>query len=230
MKSVFFPLHPILMAAVLICLLGGCQSSRQAARGYIKGGTDPNDRNFYADPTRIDAVKRVALMPVHAPTTGLANEPEIDQQFISKLTATRLFEVVAVPRDDLARRFGQRSFSSAGILTDTLFEFASETTAADAVFIFDLTIYQPYQPIKIGIRGKLISLEDQSILWAVDELIDASRTQVSRDAQRYEKRKLTQLKTTRHHDSILISPNRFLSYAVEHCLLTLPENSLNQNF
>lgn len=230
MKSEYHRHCPAIFAMACLCLLAGCQSSQQFARKVGLAEQPKRPGNFYLDEETIVEVERVALLPVHAPAAGLANEAEIDTQFLSKLTATQLFEVVSLSREDLARRFGQRSFSSAGILNQSLFDYIQATTAADAVVLFDITSYHPFQPIRVGVRGKLITLQDQQVLWAVDELFDAGAQHISRDAEVYEKRHMAQFPTSKQHDSILMSPSRFIAYAAERCILTLPPNSLNDNF
>ncbi len=170
------------------------------------------------------------MMPVHAPNAAMTTESDIDQQFLAKLTATQLFEVVLLSREDLVRRFGQRSFSSAAVLSDSLFEYIDEVTSADAVAFFDVSSYHPFQPIKVGIRGKLITLQEQKMVWAVDELYDASVRKVSKEAMKYEKKYMARFESSKQHDSILVSPTRFMSYAAENSILTLPENTLSQSF
>lgn len=169
-------------------------------------------------------------MPVHAPDAGLTTESEIDEQFLTKLTATQLFEVVMISREDLARRFGQRSFSSASVLSDSLFKYIRDVSDADAVVFFDISTYHPFQPLKVGLRGKMISLADQKIIWAVDQLYDAGVKKTRNDAVKYEKKYLSQYDSSSHHDSILMSPSRFMAYAAERSVLTLPKNSLSQSF
>lgn len=218
-----------ILSLLLISLLTGCQSTQQFARSVGIAESPPRPGNFYLNEEKIFDIQRVVMLPVHAPAAGLATESDIDLQFLSKLTGTQLFEVVSLSREDLARRFGQRSFSSAGALSQSLFEYIEATTSADAVVLFDITTYHPFQPIKVGVRGKIISLGEQEILWAVDELYDAGARKTSRDAEMYEKRHRVQFPSSKQHDSILMSPTRFMAYAAERCILTLPKNSLSDN-
>lgn len=218
-------------AILLIVALGtGCQTTKKMARSVGIGQKPQPPSNFYLDDQRIYDIQRVAMMPVHAPNAALTTESDIDQEFLSKLTATQLFEVVLLSREDLTRRFGRRSFSSASVLSDSLFDYIGEVTAADAVVFFDITTYRPFKPIKVGIRGKMITLNDQKIVWAVDQLYDASSRKTSKEAMKYEKKYMAEFEAGNQHDSILMSPTRFTAYAAEHTILTLPENSLSQSF
>ena len=224
--------HRTLFASlfVAVMLFTGCKTTQNMATRVGLGNHNRVPSNFYLDEAKIANIQRVVMMPVHAPNAGLTSEAEIDQQFLSKLTETQLFEVVYISREDLTRRFGQRSFSSASVLQNTLFEYIYEFSSADAVVFFDLTTYHPFQPIQVGIRGKMITLQDQEIVWAVDEIYDACTKSVSKEAIQYEKKHLTQFEPSKQYDSILMSPTRFMAYSAEKCILTLPENSLTQKF
>jgi hypothetical protein len=219
-----------LLAIAVTMLLSGCQTTRKIVSAIGIGDPPEHSTNFYLDEEEIMGVQRVVMMPVHAPNVGLSSEHDIDEQFLSKLTATQLFEVVSISREDLARRFGRRSFSSAEPLTNTLFQYIQETSEADAVVFFDITTYHPFRPIKIGVRGKMIQLPDKEVLWALDELYDSANRKTSKEAVAYEKRYLSGLESSKGHDSILISPIRFTAYAAEKSLLSLPLNSLSRNY
>ena len=219
-----------LLALTAVLVLSGCQTTRKIVARVGIGKPPPQANNFYLDEEKIMHVQRVVMMPVHAPNVGLTSERIIDEQFLSKLTSTQLFEVVSISREDLARRFGRRSFSSAVPLTDTLFRYIQETSDADAVVFFDITTYHPFQPLKIGVRGKIVNLPDKEVLWAVDELYDAANRKTSEEAKRYEKKYLTQLESSKQHDSILLSPVRFTAYAAEKSVMTLPSNSLSRMY
>ena len=218
------------MLSILLLISTGCQTTKNLARSVGMSPKNERPSNFYLDDQRIYDIQRVVMMPVHAPDAALTTEYDIDQQFLAKLTATQLFEVVQVSREDLTRRFGRRSFSSASVLSDSLFEYIEEVTAADAVVFFDITSYHPFKPIKLGVRGKMITLIDQKMVWAVDQLYDASSRKTSRNAVKYEKKHLADFDAGEMKDSILMSPTRFTAYAAEHTILTLPENSLSQSF
>ncbi|MCG8525767.1 MAG: hypothetical protein MI748_05280 [Opitutales bacterium] len=223
-------LSATLLGAILLST--GCQTSKGVLSNLDNPFSDPtlNPSNFYVDAEKIDAVRRVVMMPVHAPNVGLTSEHDIDDQFLSKLTATQLFEVVFLPREDLTRRFGKRSFSSAEPISDSVFQYVKETANADAIAFFDITAYQPFQPIKVGVRGKLILIPEQEVIWAVDEIFDAHSKSISKAAMRYEKKHLTRFATSQQNDTILMSPIRFTGYAAERSILSLPENSLSRNF
>jgi len=212
----------------LIVALGaiwGCSTPRSG--GAWGWGQPKPPTNYFLDAPRLASVKRVAVLPVFASGVGLQAEKDLDAQFVAKLNSTQLFEVVTLSREELSRRFGQRAFHSAGILTDSLFVYIEQVTQADAVMLFDITTYQPYKPIKIGIRGKLIGMRDRQIYWAVDELHDASIRTTSQAAIAYERDTMAPFDKNHRYRSILSSPTRFTSFAVSRCLQSLPLHSIS---
>jgi hypothetical protein len=213
------------MTVLVLALGSGCGSTRSGAGGSSWGGRVRAPTNFYVDKLRVAAVNRVVLMPVYAPGVGLVAEKDLDAQIHAQLNGTQLFEVVTISREDLARRFGQRAFHAAGILTDVMFEYIEEVSQADAVLFVDISSYQPYQPMRIGIRGKLISFRDREVIWAVDELYDGSDKRISAAAIAFEKKTRAPFDKKHRYRSILVSPARFTAFAVDRCLQTLPPHS-----
>jgi hypothetical protein len=219
------PFFLVVIGALVLGLSSGCGSTQSARGGGLWGGRVETPSNFYVDKLRVAAVNRVVLMPVYAPGVGLSAEKDLDTQFQAQLNGTQLFEVVTLSREELARRFGQRAFHAAGILTDVMFEYIEQVSQADAVLFVDISSYQPYQPIRIGIRGKLISLRDREVLWAVDVLYDGSDKRISEAAVAYEKKSRAPFDKKHRYRSILGSPARFTAFAVDRCLQTLPPHS-----
>jgi hypothetical protein len=223
--------HRCISGILLVIHLGfiGCQKMEKIPTPFQEENT-PLPANFYLEKDSIQPIRRVVMIPVHAPQISLNAQTELDLAFQNKINATQLFEVVFLPRENLSRRFGIRSFDSAAPLPDTLFSYIQESVNADAVCFFDITAYHPFRPIRIGIRAKLIDLKSKKTLWAFDDIFDAGNTEVAASAVRYERKRLANKRPTGHPDSILISPSRFTVFALDSALLTLPENTIQHKF
>jgi hypothetical protein len=222
--ALFFPL-------LLGTCLTSCRSIHDAAVG-LGWANQPDEppSNSYLDKDAVKAIERVVLMPMHAPETDLATRADLDRLFHSKLNATQLFEVVVITRESLLHRFSHESFDSSGRISQGLLDYLASSTKADAVLMTDLTGFHPYAPIQIGIRAKLVRFDDQSIIWAIDEVFDAASKTTSDQARAYEKRHIASFDKNHRYEGILVSPNRFSGFAMERCLLTLPPNTLSRNF
>ena len=94
----------------------------------------------------------------------------------------------------------------------------------DAVIFPELTQYRPYAPLVIGWNLKLVSLKNQQILWAIDEVFDAGDIAVANGARRYQMRREAANPALAESRQILTSPRVFGQYTAETVLDTLPEH------
>lgn len=78
----------------------------------------------------------------------------------------------------------------------------------------DITHYRPYQPIAIGVRAKLVEVQQGTILWAFDYVFDSGNPKIAEDAKRYY---ITNSRKEQHVGfearGVLQSPARFAKYA-----------------
>lgn len=177
--------------------------------------------NVYASADVDQEIKRVVVLPIfsHAPGPDLA---ALDALFAGELNKTLLFEVIAIDREELARMAGKSQIASVELLPPALLHILQTTYAAQAVLFTDLTYYDPYKPISIGVRCKLASLDSGDILWAIDHLFDSSHPSVAKAATQY----FEQVNGMRHPISSsrnsLNSPQRFSQYVAYAVFETLP--------
>ncbi|WP_221029983.1 DUF799 domain-containing protein [Actomonas aquatica] len=166
-------------------------------------------------------VRRVAVLPVWSgqplDERSLTN---IEQAFNVALTRAARFEVVPVSRDNLRAWVKHSSLGSTEALPANLFTQLHERLGADAVLFVDVTSYSPYPPLSVGLRTRLIQLDNGALLWATDELFDAARAATAAGARR-------------HHlqggpapadlsPTVLQSPARFVAYAADTLVGTIP--------
>lgn len=212
------------LIATLCGLFAGCSTTVDYVKNRVlpeppAPATEPT--NFYIEPSDVAPIRRIALMPVYSPDTNHQTQAILDQAFFNKLSETQLFEVVMITREDLARRFSARAFNSAAPITDTLFNYIEEATYADAVVFFDVTSYRPYKPVKLGIRSKMLRLEDRKIIWAIDQSFDTGDQRVAEEALDYQSEIRANPTPTHQPDRILISPSVFIYFAAERSVQTL---------
>ncbi len=212
------------LIAALSGIFAGCSTTVDFVKTAVlpeppTPATQPT--NFYIEPSEVDTIRRIALMPVYSPNTNHQTQAVLDQAFLNKLSETQLFEVVMITREDLARRFSARAFNSASPIPDTLFNYVEEATYADAVVFFDVTSYSPYKPVKLGIRSKMMRMEDRKIIWAIDQSFDTGDQRVAEEAIDYQSDIRANPTPTRQPDRILISPSVFIYFAAERSVQTL---------
>lgn len=121
-------------------------------------------------------VRRVAVLPL---ATGASSDLILGGEtmqpiILDELIKTRRFEVVPVDPEKLRSVTGQTRWTDTEALPAGFFGFLRREYACDAVLFSELTAFRGYAPLNIGWRLKLADARTGKILWASDELFDAS--------------------------------------------------------
>lgn len=209
------------LAIASVAFVSACSSlpsGNPAGRGPFFTPT-----NFSGVPVLPAAIHRVVLMPASG---GSVVAPEVaesfDAVFATALLAEKRFETVTLTRDECRRRFGAEEFSSTAALPHDFMQKLRRDFAADAVIFVDLTSLQAYRPLALGVRAKLATLEDVSLLWNFDHVFSAADPAVANSARRYFLKGDTAGTPLDLSPSALQSPSRFCEYVAATMFSTLP--------
>jgi hypothetical protein len=223
-------LRPLPLIAVAL-LFAGCEdipTIHRPAGKFIPG-------NVYLDSDTLPArVRRVAVLPMTTAGSAplLASGVEaLEPVLRAELGKTRKFEVVEVSRDQMIQWTGNPAWRAEEKLPRSLFEHLRDNTGCDAVFFSQVTHYQPYQPLAVGLKMSLVEGTQKTadnepitqILWSVDENFDAGDPAVANSAQAYYTQHLRRESPSSESTTILSSPSRFGQYTLEAVLATLPK-------
>lgn len=221
------PVNPITTArrwasATAIALgmfaLTGCES--------VKHPIDPLTRSY--EPTNVSTrehlpieVRRVAVLPSWSPQElADSSYAAVDRAFQVALTRSARFEVVPVSTDQMREWVRDARVSSVGMIPANLIPALREQLAADAVLFIDITHHSAYPPLALGLRTRLVRLDDGTDLWAADELFDASRANAAAGARRHHAQGPDN--PSDMSPTVLQSPSRFAQYAADTLAETLP--------
>jgi hypothetical protein len=208
----------------LLSLCGGCRSvplgSRQA---WDVPQGEPFRPGNYADAGPLSAsIKRVAVLPLHTDAWRAADIAAIEAAFGGELTKLGRFECANLTRRELKVRFGRETFVSSAALPPDLLARLRSDFAVDAVLFLDLTHFSPYQPLAMGVRAKLVGIEDGSVLWSFDSIFDAAQPGVAVAARQYQLEHDRAAPPLDGAVGILQSPARFARYVAHAVFATLP--------
>lgn len=190
MKNSFSLSHGRTLGAVLCglaCLfVAGCTSTHEAFRLKSKDERFFTPTNFSGDVRLPVNLHRVVMVPVYG---GTIVPPEmaasIEEVFAAQLQKEIRFEVVRISRADCQRRFGSPAFSSVGALPHDFLSALGRDYAADAVMFVDVTAFQGYRPLSLGIRAKLATVDQTRLVWTFDEIFSADDPAVGNSVQLY---------------------------------------------
>lgn len=201
-------------------LFVGCQSVPEL--DPVWHGPFYTPRNHVGDPS-LGGLRRVVLLPLHG---GTLATPEtlaaIDTSVAAALQAENRFEVVPLPRAELARKFRLPEISSAAALPRGFLTWLQEEYGAEAVLFVDLTVFSAYRPLSVGLRGKLAKVDGSRLIWSFDDVFSADDPAVVNSVRRYYFKGDRGKVPVDLSPGVLQSPTRFAGYTVAAMFATLP--------
>ncbi|MBC2594998.1 hypothetical protein H5P28_12090 [Ruficoccus amylovorans] len=213
---------PVLTGLCML-LVSSCTSPRlERELKDIPLGPSFQPDNVYAEPLSPD-IRRVLVFPFHTQPDNQAEAATLEKAMLPSLLSTGRFEVVTLERGEVMELAGRPTFASMDMIPPAVAARLREQWRADAVLLTDITSYRPYKPFMLGVRSRLVSLRDQEVIWACDEVYDAGNEAVEVGARRYAERYLEQEYPLQRSYSVLISPRRFAAYVAHSLYSTLPE-------
>jgi TolB-like protein len=126
-------------------------------------------------------VRRVAIMPFVNRSRYAGASKQLTEAFTLELRKTRKFDLLSVASDEpLARLAATRSRFDA-----VESRMLGETLNVDAILVGEISMYEPYRPIAIGLRVVMIDARSGRVIWSVDELLDTNELAVANLARAY---------------------------------------------
>ena len=170
--------------------------------------------------------RRVAVLPIAAASaTGdlPAGCEALAPVLLEQIGKTKKFEAVPVNGNNLRARTGQSAWTGREVLPPDFFAYLRREYDCDGVLFVELTAYRAYAPLAVGWRFKLVDARTQQIIWAADEMFDATQPSVQRAAVKFEQEKPVLPLVAENNWVALNSPRRFGRYSAAALLETLPE-------
>ena len=213
----------ILPGLTLALLLGGCVHPGPQDPARVGPFFVPT--NHVGEPT-LGGLKRVVVLPLWSgPATPPESAAALDDVFLGALQKQNRFEVVALSREDCRRRFHSEALSSASALPHELLASLRREFAADAVLFVDLTVFQAYRPLALGLRAKLAAIDGSRLVWSFDNVFSADDPLVTNAARHHfiDRDRSVPADLT---PAVLQSPAHFAEYAATAMFATLPPVTL----
>jgi hypothetical protein len=204
----------------------GCQSAPVQTSVYQR---DFRPDNVFVYPPKLSLnLQRVAILPL-ATASQAGDLPEgceaLAPVLWEQLVKLKRFEAVAVDATKLRAATGRSAWTGAEVLPVDFFTYLRREYGCDAVLFGELTTYRAYAPLAVGWRFKLVDAHSGQILWAADELFDASQPAIAKAAGHFEQKKPVWPALPAAENWVALnSPRRFGRYSAAALLDTLPEH------
>jgi hypothetical protein len=222
------PVH-VLNLGVALCLAMGCSS-------VAKRLTDPS----YTGPFRsqynhsslgfesLKTVARVAILPTALPEGGLGTPQseaaiEVQAGLIAELRQDGPFESVFYTPPKGRWLQGALELRTTEALPSQLLQDVQRQTSADAMLFSSLSTFQPYPPLRIGIKLTLVRVHDGVVLWQFDDGFNAGEALTLNDARKYLRESMG-IETDPPPALSVDSPKRFIRYGVSRTVRLLKKD------
>lgn len=212
--------------------LAGCKIIEQAQDPSYNRGPFRTQYNFALAPgAETNALRRLAVLPLHGGEPG-ANESlehgrlTLQPLLLESLRQSHRFEVVSYPGIPPARLEGASSFRVTDTLPHDAWTRLAQESGADAVLFSQLTAYQGYPPLLLGLKLTLVRMVDGQVLWEFDDVFNAGEPATKNSARRYFRDQAGLDSTLDGTSLVLNSPRRFSLYALGSAFSTLPQSWL----
>lgn len=218
--------RPVRLAFPLICILWiaiGCTSTRpERAVEDFTIPTTYRPQNIFSVERMSADINRVALLPIHHANAARGDEDTIAAVVASELRRSGRFEVVVISHDELNRLLGVDALSIQERLPAPLLAYLQEHHGVNGLMQMDITEWRPYRPMVIGLKARLLDLDNREVIWAADERFDAGEARLTRALRSYSLHHLRQEFPARDTEAVLRTPARFLGFASHSLFNTLP--------
>ena len=201
----------------------GFSSCRKFEQDKIIAEAEPyRPKNLYPIERLPTYFNRVAVLPNFHHDSSVSLLKYSDQTFLGELSKVGVFETIPVTKSFCIKHFGKERISSAESLPDNFLKVLIEEFGANGALFIDLHSFNPYRPISLGVRAKLVDLRSGEFMWAIDETIDAGDASVMVSANAYHRAKHVQAISKDTRNTTLQSPRLFCKFVASSLFATLP--------
>ncbi len=215
--------HPSSIVWLAVALLAGGCETRPSLIDPARMGPVFSPKNSYGEKRLPPTLHRVVLLPVHgAPFAPPEVCEALDRVFATALEHQMRFEVVTLSRAECLMSFGVADLGSADALPRDFLAMMGRKYGAEGVVFVDITAYQGYRPLMLGVRAKLAGIVDHRLIWAFDEEFTVLDPAVANGARRFFLANADGPVPYDPTEGVLQSPTRFAAYAADTVFKTLP--------
>ncbi len=179
--------------------------------------------NVYTMGRLAGQITRVAVLPVYYKLDTAPFLSFVDENFHTEISRQGRFEVRAITRKEMKYHFGKEQYNIVDDLPEDFLAKLQKEFRVDAVLLTDLTNYEPYRPLRMGVRCKLVELSSAEVFWAFDTTFNGGDRSVQLAVERFQN--FLDMNVSKGHGvpGTLQSPRQFSKYVANAVYSTLPQ-------
>jgi hypothetical protein len=203
----------ILLFVSFICL-SGCMRLRQIRY-------EPAPNSYYLNPAKdLNRLGKVALVELTSQSVLPALSMNITESLFQEIQKEQLFSLITIQQDDPAWKSlqlnndGNYSFEELALIRSIL--------RCDGILMGTITVFEPYPHLTIGLRLRLIDLEDGELVWAMEQVWDTTDKTTQKRIEDYYSPKRIILKDEDLRGQLgSVSTLKFLKFVAHEITMTL---------
>ena len=200
-----------------------CSSCKKFEHEKIISEAEPyQPRNLYPIERVPSYFNRVVVLPNYHSDSSSQILNYSDDIFLKELTKVGIFETIHLPKEKCLEFWGKARLSSSESLPENFLSTLHDEYAANGVLFIDLHSFNPYRPLSLGVRAKLVDLKSGEFMWAIDETIDAGDASVLVAINKFQRSKHVQAISNKTSTSVVQSPRFFCKFVANVLFSTLP--------
>jgi hypothetical protein len=166
---------------------------------------------YYLAPYKdLHRLGRVALVELDRASNDSGIAAEVTSALFLEIQKRQVFGVMVVARGNPAWQSLQENLNSLQGLQQL--EAARETLTCNGLLLGTVTRYQPYPHMAIGLRLKLIDLSDGQLLWALEQVWDASDKSIQKRIKTYLQDQRRTGQSPLREELVVVSPLSFAKF------------------
>jgi len=199
-----YPLRLASLFAVVIAI-AGCES------GIIPSSGPTLENSYYTNPAKSPAsLGNVALIELHNQSTYPQISAEMTDALYQAIQKTHILGLTVIRSSDPTWKNLPINPESTYTLDQLL--ATRKVVASDAILVGAITGYQPYPHMSIGLRLKLIDLNDGQLLWAIEQVWDTADKNTEKRIKTYFEHELRAAFAPLRQDLAVLSSINFVKF------------------
>lgn len=198
---------------MLLFTMTGCKNI------YLSSQRSP----YYINPNkRFSDIARVAVIEFRNKSDYPGISEDITKAVYQQLQKEQFFGLTMIHKDNPL--WTNLQLGAETPLTLEQLSYMYKQLNCDGILIGTVTDYKPYPHMTLGIHLTLIDLRDGEILWAIEDIWDASEKTTQENIQKYYENKMYSESKSLNKELTEVSPIRFIKFVAYEIALPIGKN------
>jgi hypothetical protein len=186
---------------LILLLAAGCKTNNENTNSITYSYHNPQ-KDF-------KAIGRVAFIEIYNDSTYIQISSDITEELFQAIQKKQVFGLTQVGQNDPAWR--NLKIEPESELSPEQIQEIRTKLKCDALMIGKITSFSPHPHTSLGLRIKLLDLNDAQLVWAIDQVWDSTDKKTEQRIKNYFKQQISGSASTQEQ-LVSISPLQFFKF------------------